>query len=66
MNVLPVIKADAIKYLIKFRSVLPPQILIASLQNIIRHIVADNIVVRSYAACTIEKMLVVRHDAVLL
>uniref|UniRef100_A0A069DXB6 Exportin-2 n=1 Tax=Panstrongylus megistus TaxID=65343 RepID=A0A069DXB6_9HEMI len=66
VNILPVIKADTIKYLIKFRSVLPPQILIASLQNVIRHIVADNIVVRSYAACTIEKMLVVRHDAVLL
>ncbi|KAK9511317.1 hypothetical protein O3M35_005891 [Rhynocoris fuscipes] len=66
VNLLPVIKADAIRYLIKFRSVLPPQILIASLQNIIRHILADNVVVRSYAACTIEKMLVVRHNTALL
>ncbi|XP_044735221.1 exportin-2 isoform X2 [Chrysoperla carnea] len=60
VNELPVLKADAIKYIMIFRSVVPHTMLIASLPHLIRHLQADSAVVHTYAACAIEKLLTVK------
>ena len=57
---LPVLRADAIRFLTIFRSVLPPQVLIASLPLVIRHLTAPSYVVHTYAAHCIEKLLIIR------
>uniref|UniRef100_A0A0A9WHR6 Exportin-2 n=1 Tax=Lygus hesperus TaxID=30085 RepID=A0A0A9WHR6_LYGHE len=61
----PVIKADCIKYLIKFRSVLPPQMLQQAIPALIQHCTAKATVVHTYAACALEKFMIVRHNGVL-
>lgn len=60
MNELPVLKADAIKLIMIFRSILPHEMVIGSLPQLIRHLSANSIVVHSYAACAIEKILAMR------
>lgn len=60
VNELPVLKADALKFIMTFRSLLGSESVISSLPQIIRHLQADNIVVHSYAACAIDKILVMR------
>ncbi|KAK5647359.1 hypothetical protein RI129_002251 [Pyrocoelia pectoralis] len=57
---LPVVKADAIKYVMTFRSVLPRDIVVGTLPQLIRHLTGESAVVHTYAACTIEKILVMR------
>lgn len=57
MNEFPVLKADAIKFIMTFRSILPKEMIIGSLPQLIRHLSASNIVVHTYAACAIEKIL---------
>ncbi|KAF5296580.1 hypothetical protein FQR65_LT10233 [Abscondita terminalis] len=57
---LPVLKADAIKYIMTFRSILPRDIVVGSLPQMIRHLTGESAVVHTYAACTIEKILVMR------
>lgn len=57
VNELPVLKADAIKFIMIFRSILPPEQVIGSLPQMIRHLSAASPVVHSYAACAIEKIL---------
>ncbi|KAL4708636.1 hypothetical protein ACJJTC_008162 [Scirpophaga incertulas] len=56
INELPVLKADAIKYLMTFRSLLPKQLLINSLPLLIQHVNTCG-VVSTYAACCIEKLI---------
>lgn len=63
VNEFPVLKADALKFLMTFRSMLGPQILQASIPHIIRHLQADSYVIHSYAACNIDKMLVLKDQA---
>jgi len=60
VNELPVLKADAIKLIMTFRSILPREMVIGSLPQLIRHLSANSIVVHSYAACAIEKILAMR------
>lgn len=60
MNEFPVLKADGIKFIMTFRSILPRDMVIGSLPQLIRHLSASSIVVHSYAACTIEKILAMR------
>lgn len=60
MNEFPVLKADGIKFIMTFRSILPRDMVIGSLPQLIRHLGASSIVVHSYAACTIEKILAMR------
>lgn len=60
VNELPVLKADALKFIMTFRSLLGPETVISSLPQIIRHLQAENTVVHSYAACAIDKILVMR------
>lgn len=60
MNEFSVLKADAIKFIMTFRSILPREMIIGSLPQLIRHLSASNIVVHTYAACTIEKILAMK------
>lgn len=60
INEFPVLKADAIKFIMTFRSVLPREIVIGSLPQMIRHLTATSTVVHSYAACAIEKIIALR------
>lgn len=61
INEFPVLKADSIKFIMTFRSVLPREIVVGSLLNIIRHLSSTSIVVHSYAACAIEKIFALRN-----
>lgn len=59
VNELPVLKADALKFLMTFRTMLGPQI-VATIPQVVRHLHSDSIVVHSYAACNLEKMLIMK------
>ncbi|XP_045540379.1 exportin-2 [Papilio machaon] len=52
---LPVLKADAIKYIMTFRSLLPKEFLITAFPLLIEHISGRGVVC-TYAACTVEKL----------
>lgn len=60
VNEFSVIKADAIKFIMIFRSVLPSELVIGSLPHMVRHLAASSTVVHSYAACAIEKILTLK------
>lgn len=60
VNTLPVIRADAIKYVMIFRTVLPREIVVACLPKLINHLGASSAVVHTYAAAAIEKILTIR------
>ncbi|XP_024946747.1 exportin-2 isoform X2 [Cephus cinctus] len=60
VNEFPVLKADAIKFIMTFRSILPRELVVGSLPQLIRHLAASSSVVHSYAACAIEKILAIR------
>lgn len=60
VNELPVLKADAIKYVMTFRSVLPSDIVVSTLPQLIRHMPSESAVVHTYAACALEKILILR------
>ncbi|XP_036346077.1 exportin-2-like [Rhagoletis pomonella] len=62
INELPVLKSAAIKFVMVFRSLLGSQTLLACIPHIIRHLPAESVVVHSYAACAIEKILVMRDS----
>lgn len=60
INELPVLKADAIKFIMTFRTLLGAQTMVACLPQLVRHLTSESSVVYSYAACTIEKTLIMR------
>lgn len=60
INELPVLKADALKFTMTFRSVLGGPQVVATIPQILRHLQADSFVVHSYAACNLEKMLIMK------
>lgn len=60
VNELPVLKADAIKFVMTFRTLLGSQTMVACLPHLVRHLASESQVVFSYAACTIEKVLTMR------
>nr|XP_012134672.1 PREDICTED: exportin-2 isoform X2 [Megachile rotundata] len=60
VNECPVIKADAIKFMMTFRSVLPREMILGSLPQLVRHLSATNIVIHTYAACAIERILAMK------
>lgn len=62
VNSTPVLKADAVKYIMIFRSVLPKEVVVGSLPLLIRHLGANSVVVHTYAACAIDKILVLRDN----
>lgn len=60
VNELPVLKADAIKFIMTFRTLLGAQTMVACMPHLVRHLASESQVVFSYAACTIEKVLTMR------
>lgn len=62
-NELPVLKSAAIKFVMVFRSLLGQQTLLASFPHLIRHLASESVVVHSYSACAIEKILVMRDSS---
>lgn len=60
VNSLPVIRADAIKYIMIFRTVLPREGIAACIPKLITHLSASSPVVHTYAAASIEKILAIR------
>ncbi|XP_030384597.1 exportin-2 [Scaptodrosophila lebanonensis] len=62
VNEIPVLKAAAIKFIMVFRTLLGPQTLANCLPQLIRHLSAESIVVHSYAACSLEKILFMRDS----
>lgn len=60
MNTLPLIKADCLKFLIDVRSQIDRDALLASIPECVRYLSSNNIVVQTYAAHAIERLLLVR------
>ncbi len=63
VNSLPLIKADCLKFLIHVRNQLDRDALVKSLPECVRYLSSNNIVVQTYAAHAIERLLLVRHPA---
>lgn len=64
INKNPILKADAIKYLMVFRSQLPREVLVSSLPHLMRYLTAESFVVHTYAAHCIERLFMVRSAGV--
>ncbi|XP_018563409.1 exportin-2 [Anoplophora glabripennis] len=62
VNELPVLKADAIKYVMTFRTVLPSELVVATMPQLIRHLSSESAVVHTYAACALEKILIMKDS----
>lgn len=61
VNGMPVMKADAIKYIVTFRSVLPSQVVVSTLPALTGLLEAESVVVRIYAAAAIDKILFLKQ-----
>ncbi|VVC91319.1 unnamed protein product [Leptidea sinapis] len=53
---LPVLRADAIKYLMTFRSLLPKELLIEAFPLLVQHVSGKGVVC-TYGACSVDKLL---------
>lgn len=62
VNDFPILKADAIKFVLNFRSVLPKETCIAIFPNLINLLTSEYNVVHSYAANTIERLLSLKEN----
>lgn len=60
MNELPVLKADALKFVIAFRNILGGPNLAQCLPMVMRHLQASSVVVHTYAATAIDKLFIMR------
>jgi len=58
-----ILKADSLRYITTFRNHISLNILVARLPLIVRHITSSNIVVRTYASITLEKLLTMRDPS---
>lgn len=58
----PVLKADALRYLITFRSILSKELLVQVFPLLVAHLQSSVYVVHTYAACGIEKLLVMKNS----
>ncbi|CAF3340597.1 unnamed protein product [Rotaria socialis] len=63
VNSLPLIKADCLKFLIYVRNQLDRDSLVKSLPECTRYLSSQNVVVQTYAAHALERLLLVRHPA---
>ncbi|XP_060521599.1 exportin-2 [Cylas formicarius] len=63
VNELPVLKADAIKYVMTFRSILPADMVASTIPQLIRHLQSESAVVHTYAACSLEKILIMKNSS---
>ncbi|KAK9747097.1 Importin-beta N-terminal domain [Popillia japonica] len=62
VNDLPVLKADSIKYVMTFRSILPREMVMGTLPQLVRHLTSESAVIHTYSACAIEKILVMKDS----
>ncbi|KAJ2725564.1 importin-alpha export receptor [Coemansia sp. Benny D115] len=62
----PILKVDAIKYVVTFRSQLPREVLVQALPLLVAHLGHGDAVVSTYAAIAIERLLVLKRDNALL
>jgi exportin-2 (importin alpha re-exporter) len=62
INSLPLIKADCLKFLIDVRNQIDRDALLISLPECVRYLSSTNIVVQTYAAHAIERLLLVRSS----
>jgi len=62
VNGMPVMKADAIKYIVTFRSVLSTQVIVNTLPALTKLLEAQSVVVRIYAAAAIDKILLLKQS----
>lgn len=60
VNELMVLKADAIKYLMTFRNQLPREAILVSIKSLIDLLRSNSIVVHSYAANAVDKILMLK------
>lgn len=60
VNEFPVLKANAIKFVMSFRTLLSPQTMTACMPNLVRHLKSESQVVFSYAACAIVSVFKMR------
>jgi len=56
----PILKAGCIKYVFTFRSQLPPDTVKASLPSLVQLLKSPSVVVHTYAAATIDKILIMK------
>ncbi|CAH1774646.1 unnamed protein product [Owenia fusiformis] len=61
VNERPILKADALKYVMTFRNQLPNDITIACIPLIIKHLLANSVVQHSYAAHGLERMFMLKN-----
>lgn len=55
------LKADALKFVVAFRSIIGGPNLLQCLPMVMRHLQASSVVVHTYAATAIEKLLTMRN-----
>ena len=60
MSQLPIIKADCVKYIMVFRSQLPPEAVTAALPALVQLLASPAVVVHTYAAAAIDKILIMK------
>merc|ERR1719154_994622 len=56
----PILKADCVKYMMTFRSQLPPDTVKASLPSLVHLLKSPSVVVHTYAAAAIDKILIMK------
>ncbi|EDO41297.1 predicted protein [Nematostella vectensis] len=59
----PVLKADAIKYVITFRSMLTREMIVGVVPILVDHLAAKSIVVHSYAAYCLDRLFTLKNPA---
>ncbi len=60
---LPVVRADCVKYVMTFRSQLPPDLVKQCVPFFVAHLRAQSHVVHTYSAAAIDKVLIIRSGA---
>lgn len=58
-----ILKADALRYITTFRNHISLNILVQRLPCVVRHVMSNNVVVRTYASITLEKLLTMRDPS---
>ena len=62
INNLPVLKADSLRYVVTFRSQLGKDLLLKALPHVIKLLRSNSQVVHTYAAHTVERILMIKAD----
>ncbi|XP_076036358.1 chromosome segregation 1 [Oratosquilla oratoria] len=60
VNQMPMLKAESLKYIISFRTALPPEAIKCAVPHLTKFITSQSIVVHTYAAAAIDKILLLQ------